>query len=382
MAFLWAFLLVLVVCDPILVVEVCRHGARAPSEVYAWNQHHWAKKDLLQLTNKGRDQHRSLGRGIRASYPDLIDKEYDWRQVQIFSTDTRRTIESALEQMVGLFPMLEYDVSDLHQPYLKDSQACYPVNFTVKSNGKNTLLQAYRPENCPRMRQIMWRVMRGSNYQEMEVSATDFQRFLQPTDKNLTTLEQISEFSSNLKCDLAEGVELPTDLKESLQHLMELEEYYRYTVPFADKECLQLTCSEFFTSMLADMESAQQGSGIRFALYSAHEMTVGAFLACLHLSPQEIPDFASSLFFELHSDQRVVVRYNNKLQRLKHCPEPCRLSVFKQALKAQIVSDLPQACRDTRQVRMEEKNTVKLHAPVHAAETFTQQVMQREKGEA
>jgi hypothetical protein len=51
-------------------------------------------------------------------------------------------------------------------------------------------------------------------------------------------------------------------------------------------------------------------------------------------------------------------------------------------LEAQIVSDLPQACQDVYQVRMEGKNTVKLHAPVHAAETFTQQVMQREKGEA
>ena len=345
MAFLWALMLTLAVCDLLLVVEVCRHGARAPSEIYPWNQHHWAATDLLQLTKKGREQHQVLGKSLRQLYPDLVAEGFDRKQVRIFSSETRRTIESSLEQLTGLFPGLLYDASDLRQPYVYDSGLCYPLDFTVKPNGANTLLQAYRSENCPRMTHIMWRVMRRSNYQEMEQSASAFGHLLQPTDKNLTTLEQVSELVSNVKCDLAEDLELPTDLTESLQHLVELEEYQRYTVPFDDEECLKLTCSEFFSTLLADMEAAQSASKPRFVLHSAHEMTVGAFLSCLHLNTQEIPDFASSLLFELHSDQRVVVRYNLKAQRLPQCPEPCRLPVFKEVLQVQIVSDLQQACQ-------------------------------------
>lgn len=344
MAFLWLLMLPLAACDLLLVEEVCRHGARAPSEIYPWNQYHWTAKDLLQLTKKGREQHQALGKSLRALYPDLINQGYDWEQVKIISSETRRTIESSLEQLTGLFPELMYDASDLHQPFLYDSDLCYSLDFTVKPNGANTLLQAYRSENCPRMTNIMWRVMRRSNYQEMEQSASVLAHLLQPTDKNLTTLEQVSELASNVKCDLAEGLELPADLTESLQHLVDLEEYQRYTVPFDDEECLKLTCSEFFSSLLADMEAAQSASKPRFVLYAAHEMTVGAFLNCLHLNTQEIPDFASSLLFELHSDQRVVVRYNLKAQRLRDCPEPCRLPVFKQVLNQRIVSDLQQAC--------------------------------------
>lgn len=351
MAWLWSVLLGLVSCELLLVLEVCRHGARGPSEVYYWNKEYWRKEQLFELTEKGREQHRALGRTLRTLYPQLVEDGFDWRQIEIASTDTRRTIESSLEQLIGMFPGLEYDSSDLHQPYLYDHRLCYPLNFTVKVNGDNTLLQAYRIDNCPRMVHIHNRVMKQENYQEMEKVATDFQHLLQPTEKNMTTLERLSELAANVKCDLSEGISLPEDLNESLLHVLDLEAYYRYTVPFSDEECRALSCSDFFTALLAEMEAASCATKPRFIIYSAHEMTLGVFRACLSLSPQDVPDFASNIIIEYHSDQRVIIRYNLKIQRMENCPEPCRLPTFKEVLQPYIVEDMKKACEEGLQPR-------------------------------
>mmetsp|Transcript_12889 Transcript_12889/g.1963 ORF Transcript_12889/g.1963 Transcript_12889/m.1963 type:complete len:98 (-) Transcript_12889:169-462(-) len=82
--------------------------------------------------------------------------------------------------------------------------------------------------------------------------------------------------------------------------LVGVDNYYRLTVPFAKEKGRKLACSAFYNNLLAKMKAVYNGeSTLKFAFYSGHDGSLISFLACLDNTPNEIPPFASTLFFEL-----------------------------------------------------------------------------------
>ena len=76
----------------IFVVEVARHGAREPL-----HGHDWYKPDQLHaLTPQGVRQHCIIGRELAHRYSAILPDEYDPSLVYARSTDTSRTIKSAI----------------------------------------------------------------------------------------------------------------------------------------------------------------------------------------------------------------------------------------------------------------------------------------------
>ena len=76
----------------LLVVEVARHGAREPL-----HEHDWYKPEKPHaLTPSGMRQHCALGREFALRYSKILPKQYDPSVVYTRSTDTDRTIKSAL----------------------------------------------------------------------------------------------------------------------------------------------------------------------------------------------------------------------------------------------------------------------------------------------
>ena len=123
------------------LTEFCRHGARTSG------------KDMFQLkinavygnsalTGNGLRQHYIVGLQIRKSYPELFET-YDPDKIDILCSYEPRTIQSAMAQATGLFPLgLGFNISldhksDLLNPPLDGIEA----SFTNES----ALPKAYRP---------------------------------------------------------------------------------------------------------------------------------------------------------------------------------------------------------------------------------------------
>ena len=106
----------------LFVFEVTRHGAR-----YGLHED-WFNETKLpwlagELTDLGRRQHYLMGLEMRNRYmvknPLLDSKEYRKDEVHIRTTDINRTIESAMSQLMALYPTgksLEINQTDFALP--------------------------------------------------------------------------------------------------------------------------------------------------------------------------------------------------------------------------------------------------------------------------
>ena len=87
------------------VVSLFRHGARYqlaslydPGDLAWWGE----------LTAVGMRQHQTLGQLLRREYIDSLDflsGQYNRKQVEAYSTITDRTVQSAMCQLEGLYPL-------------------------------------------------------------------------------------------------------------------------------------------------------------------------------------------------------------------------------------------------------------------------------------
>jgi hypothetical protein len=100
-------LLLLTLSTPKLlhVAVLFRHGARYPINPYY--DYLETIGDAGELTPVGFRQLFNLGRYLRRDYVDkegLFAGRYDHSEVRVFSTEYRRTVESAKAFMMGVFP--------------------------------------------------------------------------------------------------------------------------------------------------------------------------------------------------------------------------------------------------------------------------------------
>lgn len=92
--------LVRVIRDAVFVIEMSRHGFRAPSELTP-AQPWMAGLNRYDLTATGFGQHYRIGRNMRTLYSKLLENVTK-EEYLVWSTDTERTKLSALGQMAGV----------------------------------------------------------------------------------------------------------------------------------------------------------------------------------------------------------------------------------------------------------------------------------------
>lgn len=94
------------VADLVQVIEVFRHGDRAPVEILDTDPNHdyWDAIGWGQLTPIGINMHHTLGKLLREEYGELVDIRFDFRKTFVRSSDFDRTLESAQSHLAGLFP--------------------------------------------------------------------------------------------------------------------------------------------------------------------------------------------------------------------------------------------------------------------------------------
>jgi hypothetical protein len=90
-----------------LLVEISRHGARAPKKIYNFTADPADNfVTPYNLTETGAQMHYSMGQWVRSTYVDFykfLSPNYDPKETYIQSTDRARTIDSARSQVSGIY---------------------------------------------------------------------------------------------------------------------------------------------------------------------------------------------------------------------------------------------------------------------------------------
>eukprot|EP00742_Colponemidia_sp_Colp-10_P010178 GILJ01011154.1.p1 GENE.GILJ01011154.1~~GILJ01011154.1.p1 ORF type:complete len:514 (-),score=62.72 GILJ01011154.1:94-1635(-) len=405
-------------CDLKMVVEVCRHGARAPNSIFPTDRNNasaWPA-GLGQLTALGIRQHYLIGAEFRRRYMEqepLLSSRYAHGQLYVRSTDVDRTLQSAVAQAAGLFPagvgpalqvesqadravppLRVHNLSNILSSLQLDAlpSRYQPVSIHTVSPDDDLLMQTYLPEMCPRMAELESEQRRTEAWREREDAEYDFLRSLSKLVGMQLTLSSAALISDDLTCEQFEGLQWNEGITESIHDRVKSIHSFVKHISFGLPEFKRVVASAFFQELLLKFEEQIQGElpgnhrpRGRFALYSGHDTGTGrsssifddgysrfagvaAFLSALDLFDGILPPFASTLVFELRrytnstggivKSYFVRVLFNDRLLSLPNCTSDCPFEHFKTFLQSRITPDLQKACRLRHKTHTVQTHTV------------------------
>jgi len=186
--------------SPDLVIELFRHGARAPlHDTYAPD---WYEYQLGELTTIGMREHYLIGRALADEYPDILGQPYNLSKIYFRSSVLARSIDSAQSQLYGVY--------EGHGPAL-NSNSSYPSE------------RAFPPFQSPDIQQINQNLTRAQaipgGFIPIAANTT--------TDEGGTQLLEPTQVCFNLINDILENVlgdesiQLWEDLSQTRQTLQD-----------------------------------------------------------------------------------------------------------------------------------------------------------------
>lgn len=118
-----------------MVINLFRHGARLPyvPSQLGGKEDENPLIDDSDLTPIGMRQQYLLGRAIRQKYGDFLAPQYNYANVEAYSSNRRRTIVSALSQIQGIFDLgtgfdIDNDNKDYYNPPIENFNIPFPEN--------------------------------------------------------------------------------------------------------------------------------------------------------------------------------------------------------------------------------------------------------------
>eukprot|EP01022_Parablepharisma_sp_SALTPOND_P033216 TRINITY_DN88307_c0_g1_i1.p2 TRINITY_DN88307_c0_g1~~TRINITY_DN88307_c0_g1_i1.p2 ORF type:complete len:407 (-),score=37.19 TRINITY_DN88307_c0_g1_i1:50-1270(-) len=353
LSFILAFLVAIVHCktETKLVIDVIRHGARAPGS----NSHFFPNitwKSHGELTPIGERQHYLLGRLRRHQYIEstsLLPKTFDPRLLYIRSSDVRRTLMSAQSYILGLyFDGLEE--FNLNQTNHVNDLLAPPISLTVGNDLIKRLKNMPVPFNvpipaiisvdhpaekvlfsssCPFIDEMAKKFFNEGEYRklitEKHKSTWDKIRKEYPEITMDYLLKEKNAYSlaDLIICANKEGrrpARLRPEVIEKLREFIGDIQRGEFTV---DPMINKIGMSYFTKEVLDFMNKTIEGKGlVKYVLYSAHDVTEVIILTGLKrlndtISFDKVPDFASNILFELNEEEDnkyyVVVYYDGNI---------------------------------------------------------------------
>ena len=379
--------LLLASCKPELkmVIEIFRHGARAPLGYDPWNV--WNQSG--ELTANGLRQHFNLGLEVKKRYSHLLPSQYDPRLIKVQSTPLNRTLQSVYSQLYAIFsatnqqnyPKLEdgfnlslaspplsnisFNHSKLSLSALPQNHNPFPVHTTELRD--NHLLLPYLREVCPYVDVLIkkqHKALFSNQYAEFLSMALPWvkkaveNKWIASNDStSREALLQASVLYDTLIADYTEG--LPIPFQPGSEEWLAYEYLYlgiNQILYFSNPLHLQIANANFFNYLLDTFDrKTSNRTDLRFVFLSAHDTNLLAILsilnqthfACfseryknknLNASTCSAPKYAASIFFELWSDpadfnsQSIKIIYND--MPLNLCRrDACTLQEFKELVK-------------------------------------------------
>jgi hypothetical protein len=124
------------------VIEIFRHGSRAPPHFASMGTKYFFDSSRMSLTINGFNQHLKLGKWLRQRYIEkfkLLPNKLKAEDIKIYSTATQRTIFSLTGHMLGLYPEASFTPVYKEIPNLKFGQNPPIHRFSLKSNFLNKI---------------------------------------------------------------------------------------------------------------------------------------------------------------------------------------------------------------------------------------------------
>ena len=358
----------------VAVVEVCRHGARAPTTFYYWDTPALWPEGPGGLTPAGMRQHYLLGQELRRRYvyqQDLLLPNYFQPHIYVFSDDVDRTIMSAQSQLQGLYPNgtgpllrsvgMEYNaqppIDDTSEsgiiknlglnalpnltqliPVHSDSQERqYAIGSDDACNYYNILTD--ERYNTPGYNQIF------NNYPDVIQTIMNVMNYSESKAKS-----KAKNIAGSLTCNQFALNPLPQGFSQAFynritQLAADLNNYVNYEPDYTAR----LAGTGMVTQVLANFQQVMAKTVTsKFFLYSGHDTTILSVLSFLQLNFSSNPVFSSALLFELsevNGEYFVALNYNDNYQLIPTCGSlNCSFSTFQSYVQSRAIPNYVQVC--------------------------------------
>ena len=329
-----------------MVIEVCRHGARAPLSTYPSDPRPYTRWPVGpgELTLYGAHRQYQLGQHMRVEYGQVIPQRYQVREVYIRSSNINRALMSAYAQAAGLFAADEaYTRGDEQRPGgLPGGWQAVPVHSDAIEHD-HVMLPA---NGCPR-----WDALQRARQQSPEWAAQEREHadFLERLGREVlglsrpATLADADNAFDVWQCDDAEGIALPANVTAAVRQQVERLYQWLFIGMYRGAEQARLSGGSLAHQLLTLLQQRAAGQRHeRFALFSGHDTTLLALLSVLGALPEASPPFNSTVILELHRRDPgdrwyVTARYNWKPLTVPGCAPECPLPQLARILKPRIV---------------------------------------------
>ncbi|KRZ70788.1 putative acid phosphatase 5 [Trichinella papuae] len=335
-----------------LVQVVWRHGARASLENTFLNCNHSSEYGAGELSQVGFMEQYELGQFLHERYKNFLS-EFKMDEIYVRSTDTNRTILSALVNLAGLFPHNSND-SALHlnwQPI--------PVHSVPKDN--DPLLYTFA--KCKKVDDIYWNEVMTSApvLKLMHEHAELFDLLRKQTGFPLKTLDDIYQVYEPLYSLIKNDGFLPclpewltVELYQIIEHLYRVSTTFYYNdqriKPYRGGILLEHIANQIHKKILGSIPKA------KYFGYSTHDLTLIGLLENLNVyNAENHPEFSAALMVELHETSThgytIELWYrtslnNNTLKQLfiPECSPTCSAEEFLNFSKDKGVADWFESC--------------------------------------
>jgi len=299
-----------------------------------------------QLTERGFEQHNTLGKALRSIYvnyfklfPDVLT---DPSQVYVRATDYPRTRQSAMSQLAGI-----WDAN--HR-----ASATRTLSIEVRP-GTVDSLQLSETGGCPRLTKLI----------EEKKSSPEWKKQMEKVKKTLTKMNSIAGrdwdglykhsdvlhplFCHNMSLPCRDGVCVTM---EDLQVVHDGADF-EMTFQFTTDEIARLSVGIFLHELRNRMVNSTTSKAPVYALYAAHDFTIAQLFQAFHLGISIWPPYASHVLFELwkkpnSQDMAVRVLYNGEIMKIPGCTlgggSVCSLEEFDKILDTRLKVDSFQDC--------------------------------------